>query len=82
MCYLFFTFFIITYTFALFLILGFTSEHDGLATMHDILDAKWLYDNHRDESYLRKVIRPLEGLLTHYKRIVMKDSAVRITFYP
>lgn len=50
-------------------------------TMHDILDAQWLYDNHRDESYLRKVIRPLEGLLIHYKRIVMKDSAVICFLY-
>lgn len=44
--------------------------------MHDVHDAQWLYDNHRDESYLRRVIRPLEGLLVGYKRIVMKDSAV------
>ncbi|CAH1389442.1 unnamed protein product [Nezara viridula] len=60
---------------------GFNSEDSGMYTMHDILDAQWLYDNHRDESYLRKVIRPLEGLLVHYKRIVMKDSAVNAVCY-
>jgi hypothetical protein len=44
--------------------------------MHDVLDAQWLYDNAKDESYLRRVIHPLEGLLVKHKRIVMKDSAV------
>lgn len=45
-------------------------------TMHDVLDAQWLYDNHKDESYLRRVVYPLEKLLTSHKRLVMKDSAV------
>merc|ERR1719327_793902 len=49
--------------------------------MHDILDAQWLYDNHKDESYLRRVIIPLEALLTKYKRIIMKDSAVNAICY-
>jgi len=44
--------------------------------MHDILDAQYLYDNHRDESYLRRVIKPLEALLVSHKRIILKDSAV------
>jgi len=51
------------------------------STMHDILDAQWLYDNHKDESYLRRVIRPLEALLTKHKRIIMKDSAVNAITY-
>ena len=49
--------------------------------MHDILDAQWLYDNHKDENYLRRVIRPLEALLTNHKRIIMKDSAVNAVCY-
>jgi len=49
--------------------------------MHDVLDAQWLYDNTRDESYLRRVIRPLESLLVGYKRIVVKDSAVNAVCY-
>ncbi|CAH8668582.1 unnamed protein product [Schistosoma rodhaini] len=44
--------------------------------MHDILDAKWLYDNRRDETYLRRVIMPLEKLLIKHKRIMLKDTAV------
>lgn len=27
---------------------GCTSESDDMVTMHDVLDAQWLYDNHRD----------------------------------
>ncbi|KAI8820405.1 centromere/microtubule binding protein CBF5 [Fimicolochytrium jonesii] len=60
---------------------GATGEHDNLVTMHDILDAQWVYDNTKDESYLRRAIRPLESLLTTYKRIVVKDSAVNAICY-
>merc|ERR1719251_111789 len=61
---------------------GIQSEYDdGMVTMHDILDAQWVYDNHKDESYLRRVIRPLEALLTGHKRIIMKDSAVNAVCY-
>ena len=50
---------------------------EGLTTVHDVLDAQWVFDHHKDESYLRHVIRPLEALLTSHKRIIMKDTAVR-----
>jgi len=60
---------------------GALSENDDVVTMHDVLDAQWLYDNTRDESYIRRVIRPLETLLTGYKRIVVRDSAVNAITY-
>lgn len=60
---------------------GIQSEEAGLVTLHDVLDAQWLYENHKDESYLRRVIRPLEGLLINHKRIIMKDSAVNAVCY-
>ncbi|XP_078044787.1 dyskerin pseudouridine synthase 1 Nop60B [Augochlora pura] len=60
---------------------GVQSEMDGIVTMHDILDAQWLYDNHGDETYLRRVIKPLESLLVNYKRVIMKDSAVNAICY-
>ena len=60
---------------------GIQNETEGMVTMHDILDAQWLYDNHKDETYLRRVIRPLEALLTNHKRIIMKDSAVNAVCY-
>ncbi|OJT09491.1 Centromere/microtubule-binding protein CBF5 [Trametes pubescens] len=60
---------------------GALSENDDMVTMHDVLDAQWVYDNTRDETYLRRVIRPLESLLIGYKRIVVKDSAVNAVCY-
>ncbi|AEO62566.1 6ec75f7a-45b5-4fe9-9556-29b878f96188 [Thermothielavioides terrestris] len=61
---------------------GVMSEDDGsMVTLHDVLDAQWQYDNSGDESYLRKVIQPLETLLCTYKRLVVKDSAVNAVCY-
>ncbi|KAL5334569.1 pseudouridine synthase [Aspergillus crustosus] len=60
---------------------GAMDENKGMVTLHDVLDAQWLYDNQRDETYLRRVIKPLESLLTTYKRIVVKDSAVNAVCY-
>jgi H/ACA ribonucleoprotein complex subunit 4 len=56
-------------------------EEKGMVTLHDVLDAQYLQDNNRDESYLRRVIVPLESLLTTYKRIVVKDSSVNAICY-
>lgn len=52
-----------------------------MVTMHDVLDAQWLYDNFKDDSYLRRIVMPLEVLLTNYKRIVVKDSAINAICY-
>ncbi|XP_066948073.1 H/ACA ribonucleoprotein complex subunit DKC1 isoform X1 [Macrobrachium rosenbergii] len=60
---------------------GIHGEKDNLVTMHDVLDAQWMYDNHHDESYLRRIIMPMEGMLTSHKRIIMKDSAVNAVCY-
>ncbi|XP_072034725.1 H/ACA ribonucleoprotein complex subunit DKC1-like [Amphiura filiformis] len=60
---------------------GIQSEKEGMVTMHDILDAQWVHDNHKDENYLRRCIKPLEALLTSHKRIVLKDSAINAVCY-
>jgi H/ACA ribonucleoprotein complex subunit 4 len=61
---------------------GVASETDGtMVTLHDVLDAQHVYDTTRDESYLRRVVRPLEVLLTHHRRMVVKDSAVNAVCY-
>ena len=60
---------------------GAMNENKDLVTLHDVMDAQWSMDNTRDESYLRKVIQPLETLLTGYKRIVVKDSTVNAICY-
>ena len=59
---------------------GMCSLQDNLVTMHDVLDAQWQYDHNKDETYLRRVIYPLEKLLISHKRLVMKDSAVSFFF--
>ena len=54
---------------------------DALVTLHDVLDAQWMLDQTGDESYLRRVIRPMETLLVSHKRIILKDSAVNAVCY-
>ena len=60
---------------------GILSENEHLVTMHDVMDAMHLYDTQKDESYLRHAIKPLEMLLTNYKRLVLKDSSVNAVCY-
>ncbi|KYQ89624.1 pseudouridine synthase family protein [Tieghemostelium lacteum] len=60
---------------------GIMSEKEGQVTMHDIKDAQYEYDNSKDETYLRRVIQPLETILKSYKRIVVKDSAINAICY-
>ena len=60
---------------------GIMKEDSTMVTMHDVLDAQYVYENSKDESYLRKVIMPLEVVLISYPRIVVKDSAVNAICY-
>jgi H/ACA ribonucleoprotein complex subunit 4 len=60
---------------------GAMAEADAMVTLHDVLDAQWTLDNGKDESYLRRVVRPLEVLLLGHKRVVVKDSAVNAICY-
>ena len=60
---------------------GALSENENLVTMHDVLDAQHVYDTTKDETYLRRIIMPLEVLLLKYKRIVVKDSAINAICY-
>ena len=60
---------------------GMLSEKEHMVTMHDVMDAQHMYDQNKDETYLRHAIKPLEILLTNYKRIVLKDSAVNAVCY-
>jgi H/ACA ribonucleoprotein complex subunit 4 len=55
---------------------GCLGEKDNMVTMHDVLDAMWMYENHGDESYVRRIVMPLEKILTMYPRIIVKDSAI------
>ncbi|CAM9356338.1 unnamed protein product, partial [Pylaiella littoralis] len=60
---------------------GVLAEDGNLVTMHDVLDAQHVYDTKKDESYLRRIVMPLEVLLLTYKRVVVKDSAVNAVCY-
>jgi H/ACA ribonucleoprotein complex subunit 4 len=60
---------------------GALKEDETMVSMHDVMDAQWMYDNFNDESYLRRVIMPLEVLLVGYKRIVVKDTSVNAICY-
>merc|ERR1711879_458266 len=60
---------------------GVLDENIYMSTMHDVLDAQYMYENLRDEKYLRRIVKPLELLLTTYPRIVVKDSAVNAITY-
>lgn len=42
---------------------GVMGEDDNMVTMHDVLDAQHVYDTTKDETYLRRVVMPLEVLL-------------------
>lgn len=60
---------------------GVLDENKYLSTMHDVLDAQYMYETLRDEKYLRRIVMPLELILTSYPRIVVKDSAVNAICY-
>lgn len=47
---------------------GVLSEDGNLVTMHDVLDAQHVYDTKKDESYLRRIIMPLEVIYDTYAR--------------
>lgn len=60
---------------------GIMHENAHMVTMHDVLDAQHVYDASKDETYLRHCVKPLELLLTGFKRLVVKDSAVNAICY-
>ncbi|KAM0676564.1 H/ACA ribonucleoprotein complex subunit dkc1 [Binucleata daphniae] len=55
-------------------------KEDECCTLHDLIDAKYLLDKN-NEKVIRKIIKPLESLLLHYKRIIIKDSCVNAICY-
>lgn len=60
---------------------GELTEKTNMVTLHDVLDSFWCWKNLGDESYLRKVVMPLEYLLKSYKRIFVKDSSINALTY-
>jgi len=60
---------------------GALKEDKSMVTMHDVKDAQWHYEQYGKEEYLRRVIMPLEILLTTYPRIVVKDTSINAVCY-
>jgi len=60
---------------------GILDENKYLVSMHDVLDAEFTYRTKKDETALRKVVMPMEILLTSYPRVVVKDSCVDAVCY-
>lgn len=60
---------------------GALTESTNMVTLHDVLDSFWCWKHLGDESYLRKVVMPLEYLLRSHKRIFVKDSAINALTY-
>lgn len=60
---------------------GIQSEAEGMVTMHDVIDSTYAYMHNKDETYIRRVVKPLEALLVSHKRIIIKDSAVNAVCY-
>lgn len=60
---------------------GALKEDESMVTMHDVLDAQYHYKRTNNEEYLRRVIMPLEILLTSYPRIVVKDTSINAICY-
>ncbi|KAA8499136.1 Centromere/microtubule-binding protein CBF5 [Porphyridium purpureum] len=60
---------------------GAQGETEGMVTMHDVMDAQWVYDHTKNEEYLRRVVKPLEALLVKHKRVFIKDSTINAICY-
>ena len=44
---------------------GCLGERDNMVTIYDVLDAKYVYDTMHSEDYLRRLVMPLEVMLTN-----------------
>jgi len=51
-------------------------ESDGLVTLHELANGFSLWEEKRDETKLRKMIKHIELALSEIKSVVMRDSAV------
>ena len=52
------------------------TESNNLVTLQDVTDAYYYFKHNQDESYLRKVIMPMEIAVEDIPKIIIKDSAV------
>jgi H/ACA ribonucleoprotein complex subunit 4 len=55
---------------------GHFNEDDSLFKLQDIKDAYTIYQSNGDESYLQKIIFPMEKMVAHMPKIFVRDTAV------
>ncbi len=55
---------------------GIFKEDETLCTLQDVKDAYTIFQEEKDERYLRKLILPMEKAVAHWKKIYIRDSAV------
>ncbi len=51
-------------------------ESDGLVTLHELANAFSLWEEKKDDSKLKKMIKPIEFALSEIKSVIVRDSAV------
>jgi H/ACA ribonucleoprotein complex subunit 4 len=51
-------------------------ETDGLITLHELANAFSLWEENKDDTKLKKMIKPVEFALSEIKSVVVRDSAV------
>ncbi len=51
-------------------------ESDGLVTLHELANAFSVWEEKKDETKLRSMIKPIEYALSEIKSVVVRDSAV------
>ncbi|MFZ8908441.1 MAG: RNA-guided pseudouridylation complex pseudouridine synthase subunit Cbf5 [Nitrosopumilaceae archaeon] len=51
-------------------------ESDGLVTLHELANAFSIWEEKKDETKLRNMIKPIEYALSEIKSVVVRDSAV------
>ncbi|NVM02327.1 MAG: RNA-guided pseudouridylation complex pseudouridine synthase subunit Cbf5 [Candidatus Helarchaeota archaeon] len=55
---------------------GNLKEDENLITLHDLTDAYHFWKEDNDESYLRKIIFPMEKMIDFLPKIIIRDSAI------
>lgn len=51
-------------------------ETENLVTLHNLKDAFTIYQSEGDDSYLKKLILPMERMVSHLPKIYVRDTAV------
>jgi H/ACA ribonucleoprotein complex subunit 4 len=51
-------------------------EDDTTSTLQDIVDAVHFWKENGNESYVRKIVQPMEKSIEHLPKIIIRDSAI------